>query len=35
MAASKTIEVIPQSFSYVFSPYREPIAARDLRVRTL
>src|SRR6185369_7861859 len=26
MAASKTIEVIPQSFSYVFSPYREPIA---------
>jgi amidase len=26
MAASKTVEVTPQSFSYVFSPYREPIA---------
>ncbi len=26
MAASRPIEVNPQSFSYVFSPYREPIA---------
>src|SRR5438094_490087 len=26
MAASKPVEVTPQSYSYVFSPYREPIA---------
>src|SRR5256885_1177310 len=26
MAASKTVEVTPSSYSYVFSPYREPIA---------
>jgi len=26
MATAKTVEVIPETFSYVFSPYREPIA---------
>ena len=26
MATAKTVEVVPETYSYVFSPYREPIA---------
>ena len=26
MASTATVEVVPTSYSYVFSPYREPVA---------